>query len=56
LPRAAELVMSYLDQVSGIVAAAYMEERQHLVSEQERGLRALLDALLGDGALDVVPE
>jgi hypothetical protein len=52
LPRAAELVMSYLDQASGIVAAAYLEERQHLVSEQERGSRALLDALLGSDALD----
>jgi DNA-binding PucR family transcriptional regulator len=52
LLRAAELVMSYLDQVSGIVAAAYLEERQHLVSEQERGLRALLDALLEGDALD----
>ena len=44
--------MSYLDQVSGIVAAAYLEERQHLVSEQERGLRALLDALIKGEALD----
>jgi hypothetical protein len=52
LLRAAELVMSYLDRVSGIVAAAYLEERQHLVSEQERGLRALLDALLEGDALD----
>jgi hypothetical protein len=52
LPRAAELVMSYLDQVSGIVATAYLEERQHFVSEQERGLRALLDALLGGEPLD----
>lgn len=52
LPRAAELILSYLDQVSGIVAAAYMEERQHLVSEQERGLRALFDALLEGDQLD----
>jgi hypothetical protein len=52
LPYAAELVMSYLDLVSGIVAAAYLEERQHLVSEQERGLRALLDALLDGDQLD----
>ena len=44
--------MSYIDQVSGTVAAAYLEERQHLVSEQERGLRGLLDALLGGDALD----
>ena len=40
LTRAAELVMSYVDQVSGTVTAAYMEQRHHLVSEQERGLRA----------------
>lgn len=46
LPHAAELVMVYLDQVSGTVAAAYLEEREHLVSEQERALRGLLDALL----------
>jgi hypothetical protein len=52
LPHAAELVMSYLDQVSGTVAAAYLEERQHLVSEQERGLRTLLDALLDGEVLD----
>ncbi|HEX4718873.1 MAG TPA: helix-turn-helix domain-containing protein [Thermoleophilaceae bacterium] len=52
LPHAAELIMDYLDQVSGVVAAAYLEERQHLVSEQERGVRALLDALLGGGTLD----
>jgi hypothetical protein len=52
LPHAAELVMSYLDQVSGIVAAAYLEERQHLASEQERGVRALLDALIERDPLD----
>ena len=46
LPDAAELVMEYLDQVSGTVAAAYLEERLHLVSEQERALRGLLDAVL----------
>jgi PucR C-terminal helix-turn-helix domain len=52
LPLAAELVMDYLDQVSGIVAAAYFEERQHLVSEQERAVRALLDAMLDGDTLD----
>ncbi len=51
LNRAAELVMSYIDQVSGTVATAYLEERQHHVSEQERGLRGLLNALLGGDAL-----
>jgi hypothetical protein len=52
LPDAAELVMNYLDQVSAIVAAAYLDERQHLVSEQERGLRALLDALVAADSLE----
>ena len=52
LTGAAELVMIYIDQVSGTVAEAYLEERQHLVSEQERGLRGLLDALVGEDALD----
>jgi PucR C-terminal helix-turn-helix domain len=52
LPRAAELIMDYVDQVSGLVAEAYLEERSHLVSEQERGLRALLDALVSGEVLD----
>src|SRR3954452_8915927 len=52
LPRVAELVMTYLDKVSGIVAEAYLDERQHLVSEQERGVRALLVALLDGDVLD----
>src|SRR4051794_3729473 len=52
LPRAAELVMSYLDMVSSIVTGAYLEERQQLASEQERGLRALLHALLDGAELD----
>jgi hypothetical protein len=52
LPRAAELIMDYVDQVSSVVAEAYLEERSHLVSEQERALRALLDALLSGEVLD----
>ncbi|HEY4095584.1 MAG TPA: helix-turn-helix domain-containing protein [Baekduia sp.] len=52
LPRAAELVMDYLDRASGTVAAAYLDEREHLVSEEERSLRALLDALLAGDALE----
>jgi hypothetical protein len=52
LTLAAELVMNYIDQVSGTVATAYLDERHDLVSEQERGLRDLLDALLGGDALD----
>jgi len=52
LPRAVELIMDYIDRVSSVVAAAYLEEKAHHVSEQERGLRALLDALVGCEALD----
>ena len=51
LPQAAELVMTYLDQASGIVAAAYLEQREDHVSERERELRALFDALIGDAQL-----
>lgn len=47
----AELLMDYVDQVSSIIAQAYFDERQHLVSEEERRLRALLEALCGGGAL-----
>jgi hypothetical protein len=46
LPAAGELVMGYVDQVSGIVTEAYLEEREHHVSEQERSLRSLLNALV----------
>ena len=52
LPGAAELVMSYLDRASGLVITAYLEEREHHVSERERAQRALLDALVGDDVLD----
>ncbi|HEY8582219.1 MAG TPA: helix-turn-helix domain-containing protein [Capillimicrobium sp.] len=52
LPLAAELVMEYVDLVSGTVAQAYLEERQHLVSEEERGLRALLDRIVAGAPLD----
>jgi hypothetical protein len=52
LLTAATLVMDYVDRVSAVVAQTYMEERQHLVSEEERGLRNLLDALAGDAPLD----
>jgi hypothetical protein len=43
----AELLMRYVDRVSSAVAQAYLEERQHLVSEEERRLRLLVDALVG---------
>src|SRR5215213_5490280 len=52
LPHAAELVMSYLDRVSSIVITAYLEEREHHASEQERAQRALFAALIGNDALD----
>jgi hypothetical protein len=45
---AAELLMRYVDQVSAAVAQTYLHERQHLVSEEERLLRGLLEALLRD--------
>jgi hypothetical protein len=45
LLTAASLVMEYIDAVSSAVAQSYMEERTHLVSEEERSLRALLDAI-----------
>jgi hypothetical protein len=51
LPALAGLVMDYLDRVSSAVANSYLEERQHLVSEEERRLRSLLEALSSDGGL-----
>src|SRR3954447_4026381 len=47
----AELLMRYVDRVSSAVAQAYLEERQHLVSEEERRLRLLVDALVGRTSL-----
>jgi hypothetical protein len=41
----AEIVMRYIDIVSATVAQAYLDARQHVVSEEERRLRALLAAL-----------
>jgi hypothetical protein len=51
MPRAAELVMTYLDQVSGVVAAAYLEQHEDHVSERERESRSLFDALIGNERL-----
>jgi len=45
----AERLMDYVDRVSAVVAQAYLDERQHLVSEEERRLRDLFDALVCDG-------
>ena len=47
----AELTMDYVDRVSAIVAQTYLEERQALVSEEERRLRELLDAVLAGAPL-----
>ena len=47
----AELLMRYVDQVSAAVAQTYLDERQHLVSEEERRLRDLAEALLQDRPL-----
>ena len=50
----AERLMDYVDRVSAVVAQAYLDERQHLVSEEERRLRDLFDCLLADGPLSAV--
>ncbi|MFZ0039958.1 MAG: helix-turn-helix domain-containing protein [Solirubrobacteraceae bacterium] len=52
LPALAGLVMDYLDRVSTAVANAYLEERQHLVSDEEHRLRVLLEALCGEEPID----
>jgi hypothetical protein len=52
LVGAAELVMRYVDEVSAAVAQAYLEERQQLVSEEERSARDLFEALLADQPLE----
>jgi hypothetical protein len=52
LPELAGFVMDYLDRVSSAVANSYLEERQHLVSEEERRLRALLRSLTTAGPVE----
>ena len=47
----AERLMDYVDSVSAAVAQAYLDERQHLVSEEERRLRDLFDALVANAPL-----
>ncbi len=49
LLHGAELLLDYIDRVSAAVSQAYLEERQHLVSEEERQLRSLLDTLVEGG-------
>ena len=43
----AGLLMDYTDRVSAAAAQAYLEERHHVVTQDERRLRRLLDALCG---------
>ncbi len=45
LLEGAERLMDYIDRVSSVVAQAYLDERQHLVTEEERRLRDLFEAL-----------
>lgn len=42
----ARMLMQYVDRVSAAVGQTYLDERQALVSEEERRLRELLDCLL----------
>jgi hypothetical protein len=46
LLAAAGLLMRYIDSVSSAVAQTYLDEHQHLVSEEERRQRALVEALI----------
>ena len=46
LLSAAELLMRYIDSVSSAVAQTYLDEHQHLISEEERRQRALVEALI----------
>jgi hypothetical protein len=48
----ADLLMAYVDRVTAAVTEAYLEERQHPVSEEERSLRELLDSMMDTGPLD----
>src|SRR5206468_4919662 len=43
----AGLLMDYTDRISAAGAQAYLDERQQVVSQRERRLRRLLDALCG---------
>lgn len=51
VPTVARL-MEYVDRVSDAVTATYHDERRHLLSDEERRLNELFQALLGGAALD----
>lgn len=51
LVEIAARVMRYVDDVSAAVAQAYLDERQQLVSEEERTARDLFDAIIRDAPL-----
>jgi len=44
----AEILMRYIDTVAATIAKAYLDTRQHVVSEDERRLRVLLRTLCED--------
>jgi hypothetical protein len=52
LKSGADLLMAYVDRVTAAVTEAYLEEREHPVSEEERVLRELLDAVMQTGPID----
>jgi hypothetical protein len=51
LVEMAERTMHYVDRVSAAVAQSYLDARQHHVSEEERRLRDLFDALVAGAPL-----
>jgi hypothetical protein len=51
---AAGRVLSYVQQMTGAVAAAYLEERQSIYGEERDALRALASALLAGEPADVL--
>ena len=51
LVEIAARVMHYVDDVSAAVAQAYLDERQQLVSEEERTARDLFEAIIRDTPL-----
>ncbi len=53
LPAAAGAVMSYVDQLSSAVSAAYLDERQYRLAEDARLVAELIEVLASEGP---VPE